>query len=278
MLNKKFLASILLVLAVLLAQVNNVAAAPPPQEVTPPEITQIETETDESGVTTVLVTLLAEDQTTQTVRISLEYALLLGLIDPATQQPVAPEDVPEGTTIEPAEVIEELPVEEPTEPEAHLISQLLASFFFPDDESMVSVIDSFHTGDNSANQVFGFGVIAQALWMSRDSDGMANAEFAEEILLAKQSKNFEEFFSEHPEYLPENGTAPTNWGQFKKTLNENKDKHNLGVIVSEQADQAAEEESLNQQEHGNGQDQENGQGKGKDNGKGKGKDKKNKNP
>ena len=38
--------------------------------------------------------------------------------------------------------------------------------------------------------------------------------------------------------------VPTNWGQFKKALKENKDKHNLGVIVSGHAD-----------------DDENGQGK-----------------
>ena len=115
MLNKKLLAGILVILAVLFAQVGNVAAAPRAQDVTPPEITEIQTETDENGLTTVLVTLLLEDQTTQTVRISLEYATQLGLIDPVTGEPVAPEDVPEGTAIDPGEVLEEIPVEEPAE-------------------------------------------------------------------------------------------------------------------------------------------------------------------
>lgn len=276
MLNKKLLAGILVILAMLFAQVGNVAAAPRAQDVTPPEITEIQTEADENGVTTVLVTLLLEDQTSQTVRISLEYATQLGLVDPVTGEPVALEDVPEGTAIDPGEVLEEVPVEEPAEAEPHLISQLLAQFFFPDDETMASVIDSFHTGDNAADQVFGFGVIAQALWMSRDAEGTASTELAEEILLAKQSKDFEDFFLAHPEYLPEDGTPPTNWGQFKKTLNENKDKHNLGVIVSGQADQENQtdpEEALSTQEHGNGQGQGNGRGNGHDNGKGKGKNK-----
>jgi hypothetical protein len=263
MLNTKRLAGILLVLAVMFTQVGNVAAAPQAQETTPPEITQIETETDENGITTVLVTLLLDDQTTQTVRISLEYAVQLGLIDLATQQPVPLEDLPEDVTIDPTQVI---PDEEPAAADVHLISSLLANFFFDGDPEMASLIDSFHNGDNDAEQVFGFGVIAQALWMAKDSEGNADIELAEDILLAKQSKDYEAFFDAHPEYLEEfDDTMPTNWGQFKKGIREK--KQNLGVIVSGQAD---EEDSLNEQDHGNGKDKD----KGKDNGKGKDKNKK----
>jgi len=61
--NTKYLASFLLVLAVLFAQMDNVAAAPQTQE-TPPitgTIQSITTETDSNGVTTVVVTVV-DDQ------------------------------------------------------------------------------------------------------------------------------------------------------------------------------------------------------------------------
>lgn len=258
--NTKLLASILLVLAVMFAQVGNVAAAPQLQ-VTTPTITQIDPPvTDENGVTTVLVTLLLEDQTTQTVRISLDYAIQIGLIDPTTQQPVPLENIPAGTTIDPNEVIPEAP----TEP-VHFISTLLADFFFNGDPEMASLIDSYHNGDNDAGQVFGFGVIAQALWMSRNltEDGTADADLAGLILQAKQSGDYSDF-------VLEDGSTPSNWGQFKKALLDK--KNNLGVIVSGHADKDdTTDPLLTQQQHGNGKD------KHKDN-KGRGKDKNNNHP
>jgi hypothetical protein len=180
MLNTKLLASILLVLAVMFAQVGNVAAAPQTQDTTP-TITQIDPPvTDENGVTTVLVTLLLEDQTTQTVRISLAYALDLGLLDPTTQQPVPLENVPDGTIIDPNEVI---PDEEPAEEDVHPIAWLLAEFFGEEP----SVVEGYHEDG------FGFGVIAQALWMSQNLTGTedmtGDASLAEDILNAKQDKN-----------------------------------------------------------------------------------------
>ncbi|RPJ26807.1 MAG: hypothetical protein EHM33_10255 [Chloroflexi bacterium] len=253
----KLLGGVLLVLAVLFAQVGSAAAAPQIQGTT---ITGIETETDENGVTTVLVTF----DDTQTVRISLKDATDLGLIDPTTQEPVLLEDVPAGTTISPGQVLEEIPVEEPVDEDVHPISDLLAGFFFPEDESMPGVIDGLHTGDNDAEHVFGFGVIAQALWMSRDSDGVADADLAQDILLAKQTKNFEQFFKDHPDYLSDDSTAPSNWGQFKKAVKaqkENQDKHNLGTIVSEQAD---DEDALTEQENGKSNKKNKAEGKGKE--------------
>ncbi|HSL28482.1 MAG TPA: hypothetical protein VK900_04725 [Anaerolineales bacterium] len=265
MLTTKFISSIFLILAVLFVQVSNVAAAPTVQDTPPAEITQVETETGEDGVTTVLVTLLLEDETTQTVRISLDYAAQLGLIDPDTQLPFPLEQLPADVTIDPAQLI---PEEETEGFEVHLISSLLADFFFDGDPAMASLIDSFHTGENESDQVFGFGVIAQALWMSQGfNNGSADAEVAEQILLAKQSGDYSAF------ELPD-GTSPTNWGQFKKALRENKEKHNLGSIVSGQADTAEEsvgeqvtedtDQSTGQQDHGNGKEKNKDKGKGKD--------------
>jgi len=98
---------------------------------------------------------------------------------------------------------------------------------------------------------FGFGVIAQALWMSDNLGGDISA--AGLILDAKKSGDYSSFV------LPD-GSHPTNWGQFKKALREK--KNNLGVIVSGQADSPTDEQG--QQQNGNGHD------KGKNNGKGKG--------
>lgn len=267
--NKKLLTSILLALAVLFAQVGVVAAAPPAQDTTPPTITEITTETDENGVTTVLVTTQAEGQAPQTVRISLEYALELGLIDPTTQEPVLPENVPPDTVVDPARVIEVVPTEEPTEADVHPISWILANFFFKDDPEMASVIDSFHTGDNEADQVFGFGVIAQALWMAKDAEGNTDIELAGDILQVKNDKDYEAFFETHPELGEQFGDEmPTNWGQFKKVLKEK--KNNLGVIVSGQAEEGTEDPALLQNQ-GQGQNNDKGKGKGRDKNKNKNK-------
>lgn len=244
----KFITSLLLAMAVLFAQVGIVAAAPPTQDTTPPTITEITTETDENGVTTVLVTLQAEGEAPQTVRISLEYALELGLIDETTQEPVLLEDVPADTAIDPAQVIEVVPDEEPAE-DVHPIAAILAKFFDEDP----SVVNDYHLDG------FGFGVIAQAMWMSRNltgtEDEVGDASLAGEILQAKRDKDYETFFSEHEEFGEVFGDEmPTNWGQFKKVLKEK--KNNLGTIVSGQADESTQDPALqenpNQQNQGNG--------------------------
>lgn len=235
MLNIKLLSSILLVLAVMFAQVGNVAAAPQAQDTVPPQITGITTQTT-NGVTTVLVTLTNADQTTQTVRISLEYATKLGLIDSTTQQPVAVEDLPEGTIIDPNQVIADQQPEEDFNP----IVEILAKFF--DEEP--SVVNEYHKDG------FGFGVIAQAMWISKNQAG--DVSLARDILDLKKNKDYEQFFLDHPDFLDgSDGNVPSNWGQFKKLLSE---KHNnLGTAVSENENQGNSPES-NQQGQGNPHD------------------------
>src|SRR5919108_1651651 len=110
MLNAKRLAGILLVLAVLFAQVGNVAAAPQAQETTPitGTIQSIVTEADANGVTTVLVTLVDDQGATQTVRLSVETASALGLVtvDPVTNEPVIDEtQINQTVEIDPATVM-----------------------------------------------------------------------------------------------------------------------------------------------------------------------------
>lgn len=246
--NMKIFASILLVLAVLITQVGNVAAAPQTQETTPVTgtVQSITTETDANGVTTVLVTLLDDQGATQTVRLSVETAVILGLVtlDPNTQEPVVNEaQVGQTAEIDPTTVIPE------EEEEVHPIAAILASFFDQD----ASVINGYHEDG------FGFGVIAQALWIAQGLNG--DASTAGLILEAKETGDYSAFV------LPD-GSTPTNWGQFKKAAL-GKEKKNLGIIVSGHAEDDTTEEGSTPQDHGQG----NGKDKDKDNGNGKGKDK-----
>jgi len=227
MLKTKLFASILLIAAVLFAQVGAVAAASPAQDTTPISgtIQTITIETDTNEVTTVVVTLLDDQGATQTVRLSVDEAAKLGLVevDPATNLPVIDEttglpvvdETKLNTTIEiPAQPTEEVPV--------HPISKLLADFFGMD----ATVVDGYHEDG------YGFGVIAQALWMSKNLNG--DATTAGLILEAKKTGDYSAFT------LPD-GSTPSNWGQFKKAVSEK--KNNLGSIVSGKADKDAADQT-----------------------------------
>ena len=265
----KIIAGVLLVLAVLFTQVGNVAAAPKLQDTTPVTgtVQSVTTETNADGVTTVLVTLVDDQGATQTLRLSLETAVILSLVtlDPTTKEPVVDEtQIGQTVVVDPTTIIPE----ETSDESVHPIAWLLGQFF----NEEPAVIDGYHEDG------FGFGVIAQALWISQNLTGteseVGNVALAEEILQAKQEKDFEAFFEAHPEYLGD-GPAPSNWGQFKKLLQEK--KNNLGVIVSgqEEPDTLTDPAPANPQDHGNGRDKEkkdknnngnNGNGNGNGNG------------
>lgn len=251
----KLLASILVAIAVLFAQVGMVAAAPTAQDTTPitGTIESITTETDTNGVTTVLVAIVDDLGATQTVRLSVDTAAGLGLVtvDPVSNEVVIVDSqVGQSVDIDPATVITDEPVEE----SLHPIAVLLAAFFGEDG----SVVNGYHEDG------YGFGVIAQALWMSRNIND--DASLAGDILQAKKDGDYSAFFPEGTE------NVPTNWGQFKKAVSEK--KNNLGVIVSGHADpdQVGSDATLNpsdETEHGNGKDKNKGNGKGKDKNKNK---------
>jgi len=259
-LKTKIFTILLLAMAVVFTQVGTAAAAPLTQDTTPitGEILSITVEIDAEGLATVVVEVLDELGETQTIRLSVENALALGLItlDPETGEPIVDEaKVGEVVEIDPATVLAE------EEESNHIISILLSMFFDED----ASVIDTYHEDG------YGFGVIAQAMWMSKNFSGDAN--LAGDILVAKKNKDFEAFFEAHPEYLAEGEEIPTNWGQFKKAF-ANK-KNNLGSIVSGKADETTDEQSSPGNGHGKDKDKSNN-GNGKDKEKsnnGKGKDK-----
>ena len=243
MFKTKLLTSILLASAVLFAQVGLAAAAPTAQDTTliNGTIQSITTETNTDGVTTVFVTVLDDLGATQTVRLSVDTAVSLGLVtlDPVTSEPVVNEtQIGQPVQIDPVTVIPDETSEEP----AHPIAVLLAAFFGED----ASVVNDYHQDG------FGFGVIAQAMWMSKNLN--EDATLAGMILDAKKSGDYSEFI------LPD-GSAPTNWGQFKKAVLEK--KNNLGVIVSGNAESDDSVNPSAQQEHQNGKDKDNGKGKDK---------------
>jgi hypothetical protein len=259
--NLKLITTLVLAFAFLFAQVGNVVAAPLADDPAPitGNVVSITPEKDANDVITVVVEL----EGGQTVRISEATAISLELlqVDPVTNQPildpvtglpvavVLDPNSPLSVTIAAGDIIPDEPEEEQ---DVHLISALLADFFFPDDESMAAVIDSYHNGD-SEEGVFGFGVIAQALWMARNAD----SEFTfEDVLQAKKEGS--------GTFTLSDGTEITynNWGQLKKALLE---KHNsLGSAKHAEED---ENSPLSVQENGQGQ----GKGHDKHNGNGKGK-------
>jgi hypothetical protein len=259
MIKTKLLAGLLLVFMLLAAQAGMAAAAPLAQNGSiTGTIKEITTETDANGVTSVLVTLEDDQGSIQTVRISDVTADELGLFDLNTQAPV-PTQIGQPVVIDPTTVI---PDQEPAEESVHPIAALLATFFFPDDPDMASVIDVYHEDG------FGFGVIAQALWMSKtitetaeEEATLQDATLAGCILQAKRDGTYDACFDFGGD------PVPTNWGQFKKTLRENKQKHNLGTIVSGQAENDLEafsiQDSSGQQDHGNGRNKDKGKNKNK---------------
>lgn len=250
MLKTKYILSILFAVTLLFAQVGIVAAAPTTQGTTPitGTIQSITTETDTNGVTTVLVTVLDDLGATQTVRLSVDTAVTLGLVtvDPITNEVIVDAtQVGQSVEIDPTTVIPDAPTSE--EP-IHPIAALLAAFFGEDG----SVVNGYHEDG------FGFGVIAQALWISKNLND--DASLTGLILEAKKSGDYSAFT------LPD-GSSPTNWGQFKKAALEK--KNNPGLIISGQADS---DETLNtsiENDHGNGKNKDKSNGKGKDKNKNK---------
>ena len=235
MFKAKTLAGILLVLALLFAQVGTAFAAPAQDPTTiTGTVVALAKETDFNGVTTILVTVQDDMGAQQTYRISVDTAVALGLatLDPLTNEvTLADITVPPTVTIDPTTVIAD---EEPFNP----VAAILSSFF----GVSTTTINQYHEAG------FGFGVIAQALWMSRDSEGLTDSVLAGDILRVKQSKDYETFFLNHPEYAEQFGdNMPTNWGQFKKLLLEK--KNNLGTVVSQENGNSSDHS--NQQNHNN---------------------------
>lgn len=207
--NIKFLISLSLVIAVLVAQVSAVFAAPAAIGGTVQSVT-LETNTN-TAVTTVLLTVVANGES-QTVRITLESAITLGIVilggdgNPVINELILGQPV----EIDPTMVITDEQMKQ------HPVGNALATFFSDINDLDYETIMAAHENG------MGFGVIAQALWLTRKLDGAADLFVA--IIDAKRTKDFSAF-------VLEDGTVPQNWGQFKRVIMDGK-KGKPGIAMA----------------------------------------------
>jgi hypothetical protein len=222
---RKLFISILLLLVFAAMQASPVLAAPLHQDPSPTPtpapltgtVTAIEIKTDSiTGISTVLVTFTDAAGLVQTVTLSWENAVLLGLvmIDPLTSAPtVVQTAIGLPITIDPALVVPPAP-----ETSANPVAEMIAAFFGSDP----ATIEAMH------DDGVGFGVIAQSCFMSYQLAG--DASLCDDIVTAKKSGDFSAIV------LPD-GTTAENWGQFKKAVSDQKGfLETLGSIVSGKAD------------------------------------------
>ena len=217
--NKKIFISLGIALLLLVAQFGTALAAQEPPPITG-AVDNIELVTDATtGETMVVVTLLdPATNTTQMLRLSLEAAAGLGLVstDLATGQTTVNAAALKTTVqIDPALVLTDSPTQEEAQ---HPVGSALADFF-----GELFGVDYETVMDYHADGV-GFGVIAQALWMTERLEG--DTETFEMILDAKQN-------GDYSVVTLTDGSTPQNWGQFRKAVLGTGKKENLGTIMSD---------------------------------------------
>lgn len=248
----KVFASVLLAVLIIAGQTGVATAAPGSQSTTPisgtiKSITVIKgaTATDPS---TVLVTVLDDQGVTHKVYISVDDAVLLGLvtIDPVTKLPVVDQTkINQQITIAPEQQLPPPPGTEVTKEQP--VAKLLAVFF----DVEYGVVMDLHT------EGFGFGEIAQAMFLAKK---LEDVSLAADILNAKKTGDYSAFELE-------DGSTPGNWGQFRHAVLGH-GKNNLGVVVSGKGNQTDDTTT-----HGNGNgkkpDNQNGNGNGRGHGNGK---------
>jgi hypothetical protein len=251
--NGTFIARLVAATAILVMQAGAVLAAPATQEGSiSGGVTELQCDTDVStGVTTFLVTVDTGAGNFQTVRIDQLTAEYLGLVsldedgNPDCSEESLLAVIGAEVDIDPKSVIPD-----EAKPQ-HPVGSALATFF--SDFTDYDAIMGAHADG------FGFGVIAQALWLTQKLEG--DGVIFLSILEAKRSGDFSDF-------VLADGTTPKNWGQFRKAVME-KEQGNLGIVMS-----GKDDENGNGNGNGNGNDKEKDKDKGnKGNDKGKGKDK-----
>ncbi len=213
----KLLLGIVLTILISMAQVGEVLAAPAAQEATPISgtVQSITLESDSTtGVVTVIVNVMDLDQVSQTVRVSQETAIELGLVLlDGDGNPVINElALGETVDIDPTTVIPDQ--QEPQHP----VGGALATFF-----SDIGGLD-YDTIMSARGDGVGFGVIAQALWVTSELGG--DSQLFKDLLYAKQHNDYRAFRD-----FTEDGTIPKSWGQLRKAL---LGKKSLGIVMSNQ--------------------------------------------
>jgi hypothetical protein len=203
-----------------------------------------------TGETIVVVTILNETSgTTHTVNISLETAETLGLVtvDDTTGE-IAVNDVIDPIAIDPIDI---LPVTEEGEVETetgaeHPVGSALGEFF----SELLGI--EYDDITEARDDGFGFGVIAQALWLTSQVEGDTDTFNA--LLEAKKT-------GDYSAVTLADGSTPENWGDVVKSL---KQGENLGSVMSGKAEKTTDEETDTAQSGGQGSGN-NGQGNGNSN-------------
>lgn len=203
---KKIFAGILISVALLAMNVGSAFAQSTTSDKISGTVNAVEIATNSAtGETVVKLDLTLEDGSAKTVTVSLETAVALGLVtvDPATNEPsVSPDAVNTVVEIDSSAVMPDS--EDGEEAGAnHPVGALLASFFGESTGVDYDTIMQYHS------EGAGFGVIAQALWMTSRMEG--SADMFGLILDAKMTGDYSGIT------LPD-GSTPANWGQFKKAV------------------------------------------------------------
>lgn len=212
----KLLFSTILIIIISMGQVGGVLAAPAAQQASPISgtIQSITLESDPTtGVVTVIVAVIDSDQMAQNVRVSQETAVSLGLIvlDGDGNPVINEQALGDMVEIDPSTVI---PNQEESQ---HPVANALATFFSDIQGLDYDAIMAAHEGG------VGFGVIAQALWLTEKLGG--NSEIFDKIIEAKTTGNYDAF-------TLEDGTIPQNWGQLRKAILNGDKKNGPGVAIS----------------------------------------------
>lgn len=217
---KKFFISLILAVSILMVQTGGVFAASGLQ--TAPAlkgtVQSITLETfSTTGMTIVTVTVMDSEEVFQTFRVSEKTAKHLGLVIFDSDGHLIINDSALGQSIEikPEMVIPD------QEEDRHPVGNALATFF-----SNIAGLD-YDTIMLAHNDGTGFGVIAQALWLTTKLEG--NAEVFQALLLAKESGDYKDF-------IFEDGTTPKNWAELRKGLYDGKKLENLGNVMSNKND------------------------------------------
>ena len=217
--------SLFLAISILIIQVGGVLAAPGSQAFPPIQgnLQKITLETDSStGISTVILEV-RKGQDLQTVRISQETALKLGVVMLDSDGKPVINDRTLGKHVE-IDLINVLPEEEK---KRHPVADALATFFF---ESLGTENDEIYKAIMEAHdQGVGFGVIAQVLWLTQEIDGGGDLDDFQILLTAKQS----DVYTGLPFEDKDGATiTPKNWGELRNAILAGKPIVNLGTVMS----------------------------------------------
>lgn len=246
---RKFITSLILALAVLAGQVGVVLAAPGAQSLSPitGKVQSIVLETNTTTNTTTVRVVLDVNGTPQSISLSLTTATTLNLItiDANNIPSVNNAALGSSVTIDPATILPEPP---PIEEKQHPVGAALSDFF----SSLTGV--NYDTIMNFHHDGIGFGVIAQALWMTSKLGG--DTSLFMKILEAKKTGDYSQIT------LPD-GTIPQNWGQLKKALLKGNKDNSVGDAKSNGKDKPDNNGNGHSNNNGNGKDNNPGKGHGK---------------